>query len=250
VKKVLTILFFPLLLFPQAALAQPLGIEGCAGCHGARGEGNPDVGGPRIAGQPQAYLARQLTAYAEGTRMNEVMAPIAKQLKPEKRSELAAHYSQLQPPPRKPAGASAGASGNPRGRALAVRGDEAARVQACENCHGPGGTGQHNLNPSLAGLDRKYLETSLREWKDGSRKTDPSQQMNLIGKSLSASDIQAVAQHYASQPAPQPMVTEKPAAKAPPEGTRAGSATQQREGRGVTGGEPSGSQGPGGAGAR
>jgi cytochrome c553 len=74
--------------------------------------------------------------------------------------------------------------------------------------------------------------------------------MSLIGKSLSFSDIQAVAQHYASQPAPRPIATGKPAAKAPAEETRSGTATQQREGRGVTGGEPSGSQGPGGAGAR
>jgi cytochrome c553 len=237
------------LLFPIGAFAQPAGVETCAACHGQRGEGNLSSGGPRLAGQPQPYLERQLTAYVQGTRVNPVMAPVAKQLTPQQRTELAAYYSRLQAPPTK-----ASSSGSARGRALATRGDEAVHVQACENCHGPGGTGLHDLNPYLAGLDRRYLEAALREWKDGSRKTDPSQQMTIIGRNLSVADLQAVAMHYASQPAPQPMgAAEKPpAAKAASEQTRAGTATQEKKGGGVSGGEPTGSgaQGPGGAAPR
>jgi len=30
--------------------------KGCAACHGARGEGNPQAGFPRLAGLPAAYL--------------------------------------------------------------------------------------------------------------------------------------------------------------------------------------------------
>jgi cytochrome c553 len=80
-----------LLLVPFSALAQPSGERLCAHCHGAQGEGNATNGTPRIAGQPQAYLERQLAAYADGRRESEVMTPIARQLAPEQRTSLSAH---------------------------------------------------------------------------------------------------------------------------------------------------------------
>src|SRR4051812_47056938 len=54
------------------------GVTACVGCHGAQGEGNAAAGFPRLAGQPQAYLLRQLNAYVNGHRGNPVMGPIAK----------------------------------------------------------------------------------------------------------------------------------------------------------------------------
>jgi cytochrome c553 len=40
----------------------------CGACHGGKGQGNPALGAPRIAGQPAAYLARQLSAFTSGAR--------------------------------------------------------------------------------------------------------------------------------------------------------------------------------------
>jgi cytochrome c553 len=185
-----------LFLVPVTVLAQPAGVQTCAGCHGPHGEGNPAVGSPRIAGQPEAYLARQLDAYGEGSRLNNLMTPIARQLAPEQRAALSAYYSQLGAASPRPAAARPDPSSAARGQALATRGDESRRLQACENCHGPGGKGFGDVTPYLAGLDRRYLEAALQEWKDGSRKTDPSGQMNLIGKSLTDSDIRAIAAYY------------------------------------------------------
>jgi cytochrome c553 len=248
-------LLFLLLLLPLSAVAQPSGVQSCAGCHGAQGEGNATNATPRIAGQPQAYLERQLAAYVDGRRdtevmtHSEVMTPIARQLTPEQRSALAAYYSELRAPAGKP---TRSAVANARGRALATRGDQSLNVQACQNCHGPGGTGFGNVNPYLAGLDQRYLEVSLGEWKSGTRKTDPSQQMNQIAKRLGDDDIKAIAAYFASQPPPQAATaaTRKPRTGASSESTRSGTGTRQREGAGVTGGEPSGSQGPGGAGSK
>jgi cytochrome c553 len=237
-----------LALLPVASFSQGNLVQMCAGCHGARGEGNATTGYPRIAGQPQSYLARQLAAYVEGNRVNPVMGPIAKQLSPEQRDELAAYYSKLEARG-KPA-PSAASSGNARGRTLATKGDESRQVQACENCHGPGGSGLHDVNPYLAGLDRRYLEAALHEWKDGSRKTDPSQQMTQIGKALSDADIKTLAAYYASQPAVQPARAASKPSPQSGEKTQTGVGTQERQGTGVTGQEPSGSQGPGGAGSR
>jgi cytochrome c553 len=221
---------------------------GCAACHGAQGEGNAQIGAPRIAGQPQPYLQRQLEAYADGRRDNPVMAPIAKSLSPDKRSSIAAYFAGLDAPAAKAAASSA----SPRGKTLATRGDEKLHVQACENCHGPGGTGQSGLTPYLAGLHSKYLEAALNEWKGGRRNTDPSLQMNQIGKVLPDADLKAIAAYYGSQPPPMNVAANKPpAAKGSDQPTRAGAGTTPAQGVGATGGEATtgGSQGPGGGGA-
>jgi cytochrome c553 len=237
------VLVFPGIVFSQDPAS-------CAACHGAQGEGNMQVGAPRIAGQPQPYLERQLAAYADGRRDNPVMAPIAKNLPPEKRRALAAYFAGLSPPAAKAEPASARAG--PRGKTLATRGDEALKVQACENCHGPGGTGQSGLTPYLAGLHSKYLEAALNEWKGGQRNTDPSVQMNLIAKSLGAADIQALAAYYGSQPPPLNVAAGKPPASAGRDRpTHAGAGATPAQGIGASGGEATtgGSQGPGGGGA-
>ena len=57
----------------------------CSACHGAQGAGQPDVAYPRLAGLDSAYLIEQLNAFAEGTRDNETMPPIAKALTPDER---------------------------------------------------------------------------------------------------------------------------------------------------------------------
>ena len=170
----------------------------CAGCHGMRGEGRPAGGYPRLAGQPQAYLQRQLEAYADGRRASPVMAPLARRLAPEERARLAMHFASLDAPHPSHAEAKDAA----RGHQLATLGDNALRVQACQNCHGPGGIGRAPFIPYLAGLHREYLHDDLLAWRSGARRTDPSGQMNLIARLLTEQDIAALAAHYAGQAAP------------------------------------------------
>jgi len=232
-----------LLLAATAAFAQG-DAQMCAGCHGAQGEGSPQTGAPRIAGQPSAYLQRQLESYADGRREHPVMSPIAKQLSPEQRASLASHYAELRAPAKR--SAAAGGSAPQRALTLATHGDESKRVQACANCHGPGGTGMADINPYLAGLDAKYLASAMAEWKSGARRTDPSGQMPRIAKSLSDADVRALAAYYAAQPSPQPRPASVPA-KAPPSGVPQDGGTETQQRPGVTGNEQSGSQGPGGA---
>jgi cytochrome c553 len=196
----------------SAALAQTTKLETCAGCHGPHGEGNPQLAAPRLAGQPKAYLERQLEAYADGRRYNEVMAPIAKQLTAADRAQLAALFSNLDAPRAKSSTNSSRT--NAHGRTLATLGDEARQVQACENCHGPGGTGFGGVNPYLAGLDARYLEAALREWKEAKRNTDPAGVMPLIARQLDDADIKALAAYYSSLPPPRLAAARKPAPQA------------------------------------
>jgi cytochrome c553 len=159
------------------------------------GEGRAEAGYPPIAGQPQAYLERQLEAYADGRRQSVVMAPLAKRFSAPERREMAVHFSRL----RRVFEAKKTASR--RGEVLATVGDNALRVQACENCHGPGGTGQPPSGPYLAGLHARYLEAELQAFRRGTRRTDPSGQMGIIARQLTEGDIAAVAEHYSGRAA-------------------------------------------------
>lgn len=229
----------------------------CAGCHGANGEGNPASGFPRIAGQPKSYIARQLHNYASGSRKNQVMEPIAKGLTPQQIDAVASWYASQSPPEAKSAAQKSGsAQAMQRGEALATVGDDKLGVQGCANCHGPGGAGEPPTYPYLGGQNASYLSNALTEWKNGTRHTDPSLQMNLITKRLSDADIAALASYYASQSPPAPATERTSTAAGTAQRPAASSAaTTQRGGGsqavGVEQGEPTsgGSQGVGGGGA-
>jgi cytochrome c553 len=69
------------------------GVPACMSCHGEKGEGNGPI--PRLAGQHQAYLARQLEAFASMARANEIMHENSKGLTPEQISEVTAYLATL-----------------------------------------------------------------------------------------------------------------------------------------------------------
>ena len=66
----------------------------CAGCHGTAGISNNPLW-PNLAGQQQAYLIKQLKAFRDGSRIDPMMAPMAKPLSDEEIANLAAWYSSL-----------------------------------------------------------------------------------------------------------------------------------------------------------
>jgi cytochrome c553 len=68
------------------------GIPPCAACHGP---GGFRIGAPALQGQHAAYIERQLAAFAEGIRQNDIyeqMRAIAKRLTPAEMQALAAFY--------------------------------------------------------------------------------------------------------------------------------------------------------------
>jgi cytochrome c553 len=241
----------------QPAPAQPPAVaQQCAACHGASGEGNPGQGFPRIAGQSQYYLAKQLESYANGTRQNPIMGPIAKSLSRDDRLAAAGFYSQMDTPAAAPAPGGAAQPLLERGRVLATTGDNDRRVAACANCHGPGGAGEPPAYPYLAGLDSGYLTAALKAWKNGTRKNDGGQQMGSIANALSEADIDAAAQFYANLPPPKPVPVTLVQATAPvgkpaatpsavqPAGARPDRSVGTEQGGPTSGG----TQGPGGSG--
>jgi cytochrome c553 len=168
----------------------------CASCHGAKGEGNAQAGFPRLAGLGRLYLEKQLASYADGTRANAVMTPIANALTVQQRAQLASYFAALGTE------VATKKSAKMDTPALVVRGDDKRSLQACANCHGPQGIGDAVANPYLAGQGEQYLVNALAAWRDGTRRNDASGQMTAIAKAMTDAEVKAIAAYYAGLPAP------------------------------------------------
>jgi cytochrome c553 len=68
-------------------------VPACVSCHGEKAEGNGPI--PRLAGQHQAYLARQLEAFQSMARANEIMHENSKDLTAEQVTEVTAYLATL-----------------------------------------------------------------------------------------------------------------------------------------------------------
>jgi cytochrome c553 len=66
----------------------------CAGCHGPAGVSSNPLW-PNLAGQKEAYLAKQMKAFRDGGRSDPMMAPMAKPLTDDDIANLAAYFSSL-----------------------------------------------------------------------------------------------------------------------------------------------------------
>jgi cytochrome c553 len=176
-----------------AAQGTVAGAPPCAQCHAFNGISDASGAFPRVAGQSAYYLAEQLRDFASGMRSNAFMTPIAKALTADDIADVAAYYSGLDAPflpLRKPDEALVKA-----GEQLAKAGNESRRIQACDNCHGPGGAGEPPTLPYLAGQYAPYIAFELRMWQRGYRKNSPDG-MAVVARALDDREIAAVAAYY------------------------------------------------------
>jgi cytochrome c553 len=186
----------------EPAASVPPAVATCVGCHGAHGEGNAAAAFPRLAGQSKKYLRHQLDSFADGTRPSATMKGIAHALAPEQRDAAAAHFASIENAP-PPAGTALPTSADvERGRVIAELGDPSKQIQACRHCHGPEGSGVGMQLPYLAGQPAQYTTRAMALFRDGSRRSDPMNQMPQIAQALGEADAAAVAAYYAKQAAP------------------------------------------------
>ncbi|HMN21971.1 MAG TPA: cytochrome c [Ottowia sp.] len=68
----------------------------CVACHGPGGISVAPIY-PNLAGQKEPYLVEQIKAYRDGSRVNAIMAPMAKNLTDTQIVNLAAYLSALKP---------------------------------------------------------------------------------------------------------------------------------------------------------
>ena len=162
----------------------------CAGCHGDDGNSvNPEW--PKLAGQGEAYLVKQLSNFKSGARKNPTMSGMAANLSDQDMADIAAFFASQK---RK-----IGTTDKdllPVGQKLYRGGNSVTGVSACLGCHGPDGAGNPAAKfPSLGGQHAAYVATQLKNFKDGTRANDPNKMMQKIATGMTDAEIKAVADY-------------------------------------------------------
>jgi cytochrome c553 len=127
-----------------------------------------------------------------------MMTPISQQLTHADRQSVALYYAGLSAQaPQVASAATADASLIQRGATLYAQGSAEHGIQACANCHGPGGRGLSRVYPSIAGQPMPYVETQFRRWQAGVRHNDIAALMGSVARRMTDGDIRAVSAYVA-----------------------------------------------------
>ena len=164
----------------------------CGACHGL--DGNPgDKQYPKLAGQNEAYIARQITLFQTQKRQNAIMMGFAASLSQQDMHDIGAYFASKS--------ASPGVADEKlleRGQALYRGGDTKLDVPACMACHGPDGRGMAGTGfPQLSGQWTDYVAAKLHDWKNGTTWGDDAKAkiMPTIAQALSDADINALSSY-------------------------------------------------------
>ena len=162
----------------------------CAGCHGMDGNSaNPEW--PKLAGQGDRYLDKQLQDFKGGARNNATMAPMVAALNEQDMADLSAFFSSQTVQP-----GSADEKLVELGQKIYRGGNAASGVSACTGCHGPSGAGNPAAGfPSLSGQHARYVEIQLNAFKSGERSNDAGKMMRTIASKMTEQEIKAVASY-------------------------------------------------------
>lgn len=173
------------------------GRPGCAACHMQDGNGQPDVGIPKLAGLTASYLLDQLNYFAAGTRQNAAMGPYARMLTPAQRQQVAAYFASV-PVPQTPEPPDSHATQVSRGRTVFLNGDDRTNLLGCAQCHGSTALGVGDFSPSLGGQSGPYIAEQLMHWHAGGLRDPQGAFMRAEASHMTPADIKAVAAYLAS----------------------------------------------------
>lgn len=165
-------------------------IVACVSCHGAAGN-STITQNPKLAGQHEAYIAKQLLNFRAPERNNPVMTPMAKALTDEDVKNIAAYLSAQSPKP----GAAKNKETIDLGKQIYRGGIASKNIPACAGCHSPNGAGIPAQYPRLAGQHQDYTIAQLTTFRAGTRTNGA--QMVTIADRLSDKEIKAVADYIA-----------------------------------------------------
>lgn len=163
----------------------------CAACHGADGNSLAPTF-PKIAGQGQTYLIKQLKDIRDGRRSVPEMTGFVAGLKDADIADIAAYYASQ---------AATGGGADEKLVALGERiyrgGDASRNVPACIACHGPKGEGVKAAGfPHLAGQHADYTKAQLNKFSMNERQNDGDARiMRDIAYRMHATQIEAVASY-------------------------------------------------------
>ena len=172
----------------------------CAGCHGADGN-SPAATFPKLAGQGEKYLAKQLSDIKAGTRKVLEMTGMLNAFSDQDLADIAAYYAS-----KSIQMAGAKEANLERGEALYRGGNMETGVPACTGCHSPSGQGNAPAGyPALGGQFSQYTAKQLRAFRTGAhependagRTNDNVKVMRGVAANMSDIEIEAVANFIA-----------------------------------------------------
>ncbi len=169
-----------------------IAFEVCQGCHRAGALGRVDGSYPRLAGQHDTVLIKQMTDVRAGRRDNPRMLPFADKhvISPQDIADIAVYLRGLPVPPD---------NGKGPGEDL----DRAKKLYEadCADCHGKQGEGINDkFFPRVSGQHYKYLLHESIAIRDGERRNTHPKMVRTI-KGYSDADIKIVSD-YMSRFAP------------------------------------------------
>ena len=164
----------------------------CGACHGMDGN-STDPQYPKLAGQSEQYIVRQLVDFKSGQRQNPIMMGMASPLSVQDMHDVGAYFASQKVTP----GVADEALVEP-GQTLFREGDPTRGIPACMACHSPDGRGNPGaMYPHLAGQHAQYIEATLKAWHDGTvwGTSAHAQIMPTIARKLDEKDIAALASY-------------------------------------------------------
>ena len=163
----------------------------CGACHGADGNSAaPNF--PKLAGQGEKYLLKQLHDVKSGKRQIVEMTGMLTNLSDQDLADIAAYFASQK--------MSVGAADPKlveRGEALFRGGKLAEGMPACTGCHSPDGAGLAAASyPKLGGQHAQYVAKQLTDFREGNRTNDGDAMiMRAIAAKLSNKDIEALSSY-------------------------------------------------------
>lgn len=163
----------------------------CGACHGPDGNSlAPNF--PKLAGQNERYLFKQLQEIKDGKRVVLEMTGLLSNTSDQDMADISAWYASQK--------GSVGVA-NPelvaQGEALFRGGKLDQGMPACTGCHSPDGTGNVAAGfPHLGGQYADYVKKQLVAFREGERTNDgDTMVMRSIAAKLSNKDIEALASY-------------------------------------------------------
>jgi cytochrome c553 len=163
----------------------------CVACHGVDGNSvNPEW--PKLAGQHEGYLTKQMLYFYSGERINDTMKGMVQGLSEQDARNLAAYFSSQE--------IKYGAA-DPElvelGEKIYRSGNAESGVAPCMGCHGPNGAGNPGANyPALHGQHAKYVEIQMHGFAEGKRVNENSlKMMQILAARMTNREIRAVASY-------------------------------------------------------
>jgi len=162
----------------------------CAACHGMDGN-SPAPNFPKLAGQGEGYIVKQLQDFKSGKRVDATMNAMAAPLSETDMADLAAYYASQT--------GSTGTAAEDQvelGQTIYRAGNATSGVAACAACHGPTGAGNPQARfPKVSGQHADYTVLQLNKFRKAERANDAGSMMRGVAAKMTDAEIAAVAQY-------------------------------------------------------